>query len=66
MIVNVPVPAVEGEKVPVDVFVIPVPLHVPPTGVADKLKFEAPTQTEVGVDIVTVGNEFTVTVTGAR
>ena len=66
MIVNVPVPAVEGENVPLLELVIPVPLQVPPAGDADKLKLAAETQADVGVVMLTVGKALTVTVTGAR
>ena len=64
--VNVPVPAVVGLKVPLEEFVIPVPLQVPPAGVALKLKAADPTHAGVVGLIVTVGNGFMVTVTGIR
>ena len=38
VIVCVPIPAVEGLKVPVAAFVIPVPLHVPPNSTGTKFK----------------------------
>ena len=37
MTTTLPVPAEEGEKVPFDVFVIPVPLHIPPVVAALRL-----------------------------
>ena len=64
VIVNVPVPAVVGLNVPLAALVIPVPLQVPPLGVAVRLKDAAPTQTGVVGLIVTVGSGLTVTITG--
>ena len=59
----VQLPAIAGSKVPVDVFVIPVPAHVPPAGLPPvKTKGAALIHTDEFTGQLTVGNAFTVTV----
>ena len=66
VIVKVPTPETDGLNAPVEVLVIPVPLHVPPPGVALRVKVGEFAHKGLTALTDTVATELTVTVAVAE